>query len=216
MVAATSRRCSATELRILKCIHLDLGIVLFQEGHSAEAEKILRETVDTERRVFGTEDPGTVKAVINLTTTLSSLGRYGDAEKLEREALDMSRRVLGPEHRYTMLLMEGLGYTLLSAGRYAEAQNVIRETHAIQRRVLGPEHPDTALSVYNLAGIASHSGKPDEALSLLQAAVDHGLAPDVALTIEKDDDFKSLHGDPRFETLVAHARERTGATKQNR
>jgi len=42
----------------------------------------------------------------------------------------------------------------------------------------------------------------------LQEAVDHGLSPNQALHMEKDDNLKFLHGDPRFDTLVAHAKER--------
>lgn len=73
--------------------------------------------------------------------------------------------------------MEGLGYTLIRLGRYDEAEKVIRETLDIEGRALGVDHPETALSTYNLAVIALHKGKPDEALTVLRGAVDHGLAP---------------------------------------
>jgi hypothetical protein len=33
--------------------------------------------------------------------------------------------------------------------------------------------------------------------------------------MEKDPDLKSLHGDPRFSALVAHAKERADAQKAN-
>jgi|ERR1700730_17421990 hypothetical protein len=93
----------------------------------------------------------------------------------------------------------------------AEAEKLYRETLEILRRVLGPEHPDTANSTYNLACVAARTGNRDEALSLLREAVDHGLAPDQDLDMEKDPDFKSLHGDPRFGALIAHAKERAAA-----
>jgi pentatricopeptide repeat protein len=54
-------------------------------------------------------------------------------------------------------------------------------------------------------------GNRDEAFSLLREAVDHGLPPNADLGIEKDPDLKSLHGDPRFAALVAHAQERAAA-----
>jgi alpha/beta hydrolase family protein len=81
----------------------------------------------------------------------------------------------------------------------------------IQRRVLGPEHPNTALFKDNLACILALADKRDEALSLLREAVDHGLPPYADLYIEEDKDLKSLHGDPRFDALVAHAKERAAA-----
>jgi hypothetical protein len=43
--------------------------------------------------------------------------------------------------------------------------------------------------------------------------VDHGIAPQADLGMQNDDDLKALHGDPRFATLVAHAKERAAAQK---
>jgi hypothetical protein len=48
----------------------------------------------------------------------------------------------------------------------------------------------------------------DQALSLLREAVDHGLPPYADLFMAKDLDLTSLHGDPRFDAVVAHAKER--------
>jgi hypothetical protein len=70
------------------------------------------------------------------------------------------------------------------------------------------------MSTYNLGGIALHKGKPDEALSLLRDAVDHGLAPNIALHLENDPDLAALHSDPRFSALVAHAKERAAAARK--
>jgi hypothetical protein len=47
----------------------------------------------------------------------------------------------------------------------------------------------------------------------LQEAVDGALTPRLDLAIEKNPDLKSLHGDPRFGPLVAHAKERAAAHK---
>ena len=69
----------------------------------------------------------------------------------------------------------------------------------------------TAVSTYNLACVAAHEGKRDEAFSLLREAIDHGLPPSLGLGIENDSDLQSLHGDPRFDAVVAHAKERAGA-----
>ena len=110
--------------------------------------------------------------------------------------------------------MNNLSTMLVMEGRYGDADKLERETLDIQRRVLGPNHPDTAMSTYNLAGIAAHQGKLDEALSLLREATDHGLAPNIALQMEKDPDLESLHSDPRFAALVAHAKEHAPATQK--
>ncbi len=56
-----------------------------------------------------------------------------------------------------------------------------------------------------------HAGKRDEALSLLREAIDHGIPPSLGLGIESDSDLQSLHGDPRFDAVVAHAKEHAAA-----
>jgi hypothetical protein len=82
---------------------------------------------------------------------------------------------------------------------------VLREAVDIERRVLGSKHPDTVDSVYKLARLLALMRKPDEAISLLDNAVDNGLDPGLLVNFEKDTALKSLHGNPRFDALVAKA-----------
>lgn len=89
-----------------------------------------------------------------------------------------------------------------------------RQALDVRRRVLGPDHPDTAGSLYSLACLAALRGKSHEALSFLGEAIDHGLDPATDLGIGKDPNLKSLHGDPRFEAFVAHAKERVAAVQK--
>ncbi len=76
---------------------------------------------------------------------------------------------------------------LVGEGRYSEAEKSWQQLRELQRRVFGPEDVQTAVSTYNLACVAAHEGKRDEA------------------------DLQSLHGDPRFDAIVAHAKERAAA-----
>jgi len=75
--------------------------------------------------------------------------------------------------------------------------------------VLGPDNPNTAASVYNLAIVKAHERDDGEAFRLLHEAVMHGLSPSDILGLETDPDLESLHGDPRFDAIVADARGRT-------
>jgi non-specific serine/threonine protein kinase/serine/threonine-protein kinase len=209
-------------LRVLGPEHPDtlttmhnLASYLNQEGHYAEAEKLHRETFDVQRRVLGPEHPNTLESMSNWASDLTYEGHYAEAEKLQRETLDIRRRVLGPEHPDTLISMNNLADTLMKMGEYGEADKVLKQALDIQRRILAPESPDTATTVYNLGSIAAHRGQRDEAFSRLGEAVDHGLPPSDALGIDKDPDLKSLHGDPHFDALVAHAKARAAAQKPN-
>lgn len=189
--------------------------IYFDEGRLADAEKLYRQALDIRRRVLGPDHPDTLSLMDGYATTLAEEKRHTEAEKLLRETLDIRRRVLGPNHRDTLMSINNLANILFLESRYDDAEKLEREALAIQRVVLGPDHPDTAMSTYNLGGIALHKGERDEALSLLREAVDHGLAPNIALHLENDPDLAALHSDPRFSALVAHAKERAAAAQKS-
>jgi len=192
----------------------DLSTTLLAEGHYAEAEKLSRDALEIDRRTLGAEDISTMTIMSNLANILTSEGHYAEGEKLQRETLEARRRVLGPVHRDTLESMNNLGNTLTSEGHYADAEKLHRETLEVRRRLLGPEHPETASSTYNLACVEARRGNRDGALELLRQAVDHGLDPAMDIAIDNDLDLKSLHSDPRFDALVAHARERAAAAQK--
>ncbi len=186
----------------------NLGMILYAQQHLPEAEKLFRDSLDIRRRIAGYDAPETLNTMENLANVLDDEGHHEEAEKNMREVLEIKTRVDGPEHPDTLRTMHNLGDVLYEEGHYAQAQELMQQTLEISRRVLGPEHPDTAASTYSLGSIALKTGKRDEALADLREAVDHGLPPNLDLGIEKDPDLKPLHGDPRFDALVAHAKER--------
>ncbi len=192
----------------------DLAVSVKRQGRYPGAEKLERQALDIQRRVLGPEHPSTLMTMNNLSNTLNLEGRYADAEKLLRTTLDIKRRVLGPEHPETLRSMVNLATSMMHEGHYADAEKLERETLDIRRRVLGPDHPDTALSMYNLAIVEERAGKREEALRLLREAINHGLSAGNTLGIEKDPDFKSLHGDPRFTALVAEAQQHAAMAAQ--
>ena len=211
----------AAERRVLGTDHPEtqwsmdiLASIYFDEGRLADSEKLYQEAVDIRRRLLGPDHPDTLAVMDGYATTLATEHHNDEAEKLLRETLSIRRRVLGPEHRDTLMSMNNLANMLFIEGRYGEAEKLEHQTLDAQRRVLGPDHPDTAMSTYNLGGIALHKGKPDEALSLLREAIDHGLAPNIALHMESDPDLEALHRDPRFASLIAHAKERATAAQK--
>jgi non-specific serine/threonine protein kinase/serine/threonine-protein kinase len=191
----------------------NLANSLGEQGRYADAEKLMRQAVEIENRVFGPEHNLTIGAMENLAITLDQEGKYAEAEKLERQVLDIRRRVFGAEHQDTLRSMSNLGSTLTHRGQYEEAQQVERQALDVQRRVLGSEHPDTAASTYNLACIAARLGHDDQAVSLLREALNGHLDVETMHSIENEPNLSSLHGDARFEVLLAAVRQRVDRTK---
>jgi len=186
----------------------NLAAMLGNQGRQVEAERIQREVVEIERRVLGPDHPETVFAMGNLANYLADQGRYAEAERMQRDVLAANRRSLGPEHPETLRVMANLVNTLSGEKRYDEAETLQRETLEIETRVLGPDHPWVGMGFYDLACIKALRGSRDEALAALRQSLDHGMPATTAQGIADDEELKSLHGDPRFDAIVAEARKR--------
>jgi len=185
----------------------NLAWTLRAEGRVAEAEKLLTEALAVQRRILGPENRDTLGSMRDLATVLDSEGRYAEAERLQRETLAIEIRVFGHEKTGTGKALENLAWTLHKEGHLVEAERLQKEVLQVRHRILRAGHPDIALAAYALAGMEALEGRRDEALNLLHDALDHNLPPQETLEMETEPDFKPLHGDPRFDALVAHAKQ---------
>jgi serine/threonine protein kinase len=188
---------------------VNLCVTLEMEGRRAEAQSLGRETLNVERRVLGPESDEALSMMNNLAAFLGEDDKFAEAEALFREAAATQERVLGPENLKTLSSNDNLAETLIYEHRDSEAEVIFRKNLPTALRVLGPDHPETALIRYDLGRIAAHRGQTDQALSLVQQAVEHGLSTQQSLALESDPDLKSLHGDPRFHAIVRLAKTRT-------
>jgi tetratricopeptide (TPR) repeat protein len=180
-----------------------LGATLGDEGHYAGAEKILGEALDLDRHAFGKEDWNTQFTEGCLSLVLISDGRYAEAEKLQREILEIHSRTLGPEAPDTVINLEYIGFILAHEGRYDEAKKLYLEALEAARKT--NEAGGLAEAWYNFACAAAIAGRRDEALGYLRHSIEHGFSDlDAAAS---DPDLKSLHGDPRFDALLAKAKQ---------
>src|SRR5579871_174927 len=184
----------------------NLGLVYTNQKRYTEAEKLFRDTYEIKRRSLGPDHRSTLVTLGNLAEVLGQEGNYAEAEQLIRQTLASERRALGPEHSDTLVTQASLANVLKMEKHYAESEKVYREAFEGMRHALGPNHPDTAGAAYDVACAYALDGKKDEALANLKYAVEHGLSPATRQNIEKDDDLKSLHGDSRFDALVATAK----------
>ena len=185
----------------------NLADVLISEGKYPEAEKLNRDTLASRERLLGPDHSDTIISMANLARLLASIGRAREAEDLCARVLEKRKRVLGPEHPDTLKAMGDLSGVLGLEKKYVESEKVAREALAIGRRVLGEKDPTMAILLYNLGAVASVGGRIDEAITLLNQAIDQGLPPGVPENIERDPDLTSLHGHAKFPALVAHGRE---------
>jgi len=137
--------------------------ILLLEGHVAEAEASLRNTLALEQRVLGPQDLRTLETQDTLVATLSSKGQYVAAEQLARQTLSVETRTLGPRHLLSLNTTRLLAEALRRQNRFGEAEPLYRQTVAIQRVVLGVDHPDTLKTQFSLAYMLTLQGRYLEA-----------------------------------------------------
>ncbi|MHC4710077.1 MAG: tetratricopeptide repeat protein, partial [Planctomycetota bacterium] len=172
-----------------------------RRGRYDETEALRREALEIQRRVLGEGHPRTLYTMEILAVFYKQQGRYDEAEALRRRTLEISRRVLGEEHKKTLDRMGSLAVMIGAQGRLHEAEELGRETLEISRRILGEGHPTTHRVRYNIACHVAMQGGRDEAIAILQVALDNGYRQP-NMWILDDKALASLHGDPAFEAIV--------------
>jgi non-specific serine/threonine protein kinase/serine/threonine-protein kinase len=187
-----------------------LADLMIVQGSLAEAEQLNRETLALQRRVIGPDNPDTLGVMGSLAITLMEEGRYVEAEKEYRETFDGMRRVLGPEHGKTLYTLEYLAIDITHEGRYHDAEKLFRE--AIETAGRGNQPFKVGVAWVNFATGAVIAGRRNDALKYLDQAIDYGYGPPESIT--GDPALKSLHGDPRFDVLIAKSRQNAAANAQ--
>jgi hypothetical protein len=101
--------------------------------------------------------------------------------------------------------MEALG--LSREGRYAESEKMFRDVIETAEKTNQPA--TVAEAWYNFACAEAARGRLNEAFADLDQAIQNGrISPG---EISADPELKSLHSDPRFDVVLAKARETSSA-----
>ena len=72
------------------------------EGKYAGAETEFRDVIRLKEKIFGPEDPNTLRSRNNLAAVLGMEGKYAEAEVEFRALVPLAEKVFGPENPYTL------------------------------------------------------------------------------------------------------------------
>jgi non-specific serine/threonine protein kinase/serine/threonine-protein kinase len=145
-----------------------MGTVYLGLGLYDQAEPLLREALDTRRRVLGPEHPDTLGTAVEMGRLLHAMMRDNESEALLAETLEIQKRVRGPEHPETLRTMGDLARAYWGQQRSREAEALFRELLAIQTRVLGPEDVETLRSMHGLGLAVQNQGRFEEAEAIFK------------------------------------------------
>lgn len=137
-------------------------------------------------------NPADYQSPIFLAQACASLGRRHEEMKARLSSLDLIQRHLEMNPHDTRALYVGANQ-LCNVGEYEKGLE-------LANRALSPNEKEPVV-LYNVACFYAMKGDPEEALNLLERAVDNGWG-DLAW-LETDSDLDSLRDDARFKAILA-------------
>ena len=163
---------TAAILNNLGRIYTDMGAYTQDMGAYAQAEPLLQQALQINKKVWGSEHPDmTAKSLNSLAILYETMGDYTRAESFWQQALQIYEKALGPEHPDTAQCLAYLVRLYRTTGAYAKAEPLCQQALRIREKVLGPEHPDTADSLIELAFLYHDMGAYAQAEPLYQRAL---------------------------------------------
>ena len=128
-----------------------MGKVYRNLGLYPQAEPLLEQSLETQRRLLGRDDPETLRVPARLGTLYCLRVAQGSRSALNARRSTSGSACSDPSTRTRSSRCRNLGLCTCCQERFKEAEALFRETLDIRKRVLGPEHPDTLSSMSGLA-----------------------------------------------------------------
>ena len=179
----------------------NLASVLKHENRYNEAEVLIRETLETQSRVLNANDPDTLASKALLADILLVEQKPQEAETLARQAFNDQLKTLGPDHRDTLESLGTLGTALVQSGRYEDAKKLYQDIIAAISTDKSQEAREDVFGLwFDLAELATRSGRRDEAFTYLEQSVSAGYAN--VQFMRTDEVLRPLRNDSRFKSLL--------------
>jgi eukaryotic-like serine/threonine-protein kinase len=167
----------------------DFSVLLMRSNERAQAESVLRESLELARAVFGADSLPAAYALNNLAVQLATWGRHPEAEQVFRASYERHLTLLGEEHWMTVNVARNVGWILALEGRYGEALDWMDRATAAVARTTGTDVRRMRLHIAGRRGVIVHRlGRSAEGLAAIEAALAElpgsGLPDQAALATE--------------------------------
>ena len=191
----------------------NLALLYDDQGRYAEAEPLYRRILEIRGKALGPDHPDLALSLNNLALLYYHEGKYIEAEPLYKRSLGIYEKGFGPDHPDVAMSLNNLASVYDKLGKYTEAEPLFKRSLEIREKALGPNHRDVAESLESLGCFEALRGDKQKALAYLERAVKANAEADFWPGVAQDKDLASLHGNPRFEALVAEVKKRAEAKK---
>jgi tetratricopeptide (TPR) repeat protein len=131
----------------------NIGLLLWTQGHLAEARLTLLSALSKCEAALGAEHSDTALYLNNLGLVVQHLGDFSAAQVVYQRALAIREKLYGPEHPDVAQSLGNLGFLFSEQGRLVDAKLLQVRALAIREKMLGSDHPVTAFSLNNLGAV---------------------------------------------------------------
>ena len=140
-------------------------------GRTDESLGRLREALDVEQALYGTDHPRVASTLGTMALTLRDAGRYADALPVAERALVITRKAYPGDHRRLATAIHNAALVLANIGKHQRALALAKEAVDMNRRIFGTHHPDIATNLGLLGSILQSLGRLDEAAAAMKEAL---------------------------------------------
>jgi len=135
-----------------------MGNVFTSLGLYADAEPLLRRSLDLRRGALGEEHPDVATSLHSLAWLFRAQGRLEEGLLLAQEAVEIREATLGPDSRETATSLQVLGMIQRDRGEFEPAQINLERSLEIREAALGPDHIEVSSSLYHLGWLSLRQG----------------------------------------------------------
>ena len=145
-----------------------LGLLRIDQERLPDAERLVREGVETTKRHLPAGDLALAKATTALGKVLEERGSYDQAVPVLEQAVKLSAKP-GPELAESLNELASVHFY---AGRYTEAGSLFRRVMEMHRQLYGDRHPLVADDLINIGAVEEDLGYYSEAEKLDRQALE--------------------------------------------
>ncbi len=151
-----------------------LAVAYKMAGRLEQAMPLYLESLENRRRILGPDHPDTLTSMNNLGTMYLKTKEFDKALPMLEECLALRTNLLGEDSRMVGISLLNLAQVYQEIGELEKAEKLYRQSLAQRERTLGADHPHVQTAMYSLAIPLRRQKKYDEAITLIETALEKG------------------------------------------
>jgi CHAT domain-containing protein/Tfp pilus assembly protein PilF len=141
-----------------------LGFLAVRKQEFAEADKLLGESLEIARRVYGENDPKIALCLLRIGMMRQRRGDLQRAKEEMQKALAIDERVLAPDDPSVLQILDSYADVFIDDNDWDGAKPILERTLALAEKTMGPSNYFLSHQLQNLGIVARHQKDNPKAL----------------------------------------------------